>query len=194
VADAQNLIVAHAIKHDFQYLLLLEHDVVIPPDTLLRFNDYITQAEVPIVSGLYYTRSFPSQPLVFRGRGNGVYLDWNLGDKVWCDGVPTGLLLVHVGILREMWNDSSEYLVNNIITRRVFNTPREIWQDPETGYTSTLGGTSDLAWCTRLIEGDYIRKAGWNDFMDGLEDENYPVLMDTGIYAAHIDVNGNQYP
>ena len=194
VAEAQNLIVKHAIEHDFQWLLLLEHDVVIPPDTLLRFNEYITQAEVPIVSGLYYTRSFPAQPLVFRGRGNGVYLDWDLGDKVWCDGVPTGLLLVHVGILKEMWNDSSEYLVNNIITRRVFNTPREIWQDPETGYTSTLGGTSDLAWCTRLIEGDYIRKAGWNDFMDGLEEEIYPLLMVTGIYAAHIDVNGVRYP
>ena len=194
VADAQNLIVKHCLEHNFAWLLLIEHDVVIPPDTLLKFNAHMREEKHPIVSGLYYTRAFPSEPLIYRGRGNSCFLDWELGDQVYVDGVPTGLLMIHSGILQEMWNDSSEYKVNNIITRRVFNTPREIWQDPETGYHSTLGGTSDLAWCTRVIEDDYIRRAGWSDYMDGLEDEQYPLLMDTGIYAAHIDANGNQYP
>jgi hypothetical protein len=159
VADAQNLIVKKAIESDFQWLLLIEHDVMIPPDALLRFNRYMHEEKTPVVSGLYYTRSHPSEPLIYRGRGNSYYRDWEHGDKVYVDGVPTGLLLIHVGILREMWNDSSEYLANNQVTRRVFNTPREIWVDPQTGYQSSLGGTSDLEWCTRLIEGDYIRQA-----------------------------------
>ena len=123
-----------------------------------------------------------------------LYLDWELGDKVWCDGIPTGLLLIHVGVLKEMWNDSSEYLLEGEVVRRVFNTPRELWVDPQTGYASTLGGTSDLDWCTRVIEGDYIRKAGWNDYMDGLEDEKMPFLCDTGIFASHITMNGDRFP
>lgn len=194
VADAQNKIVKHAITNSFEWLLLIEHDVMIPADTLLRFNQYMLEEQTPIVSGLYYTRNHPATPLVFRGRGNGVYLDWELGDKVWCDGIPTGLLLIHVGVLKEMWNDSSEYLLEGEVVRRVFNTPRELWVDPQTGYASTLGGTSDLDWCTRVIEGDYIRKAGWNDYMDGLEDEKMPFLCDTGIFAAHITMNGDRFP
>ena len=194
VADAQNLIVKAALEKDFQWVLFLEHDVVIQPDCFIRFNEYLQNENAPIVSGLYYTRSHPSQPLVFRGRGNGVYLDWEFGDVVMCDGVPTGLLLVHAGILREMWNDSAEYMVNNIITRRVFNTPREIWKNPQTGDYSVMGGTSDLDWCTRVIEGDYIRRAGWNDYMDSLEDEQYPIILDTGIFARHINQNGEQFP
>lgn len=195
VADAQNLIVKHAVEGDFQWLLLLEHDVVIQPDCFLRFDEYMLYEKAPIVSGLYYTRSHPSRPLIFRGRGNGVYLDWKQGDIVYCDGVPTGLLMIHCGILREMWNDSSEYVVSGQVTRRVFDTPREMWVTPgEMVGVGRKTGTSDLAWCTRVMEGDYIRRAGWHDYMDGLEDEAFPFLLDTGIFARHINPNGEQFP
>jgi hypothetical protein len=198
VADAQNLIVKEAIgaarSEGFNWLLLLEHDVVIPPDTFMRFNDYMTDQKAPIVSGLYYTRAHPSVPLVFRGRGTGAYTDWEHGDVVYCDGVPTGLLLIHGGILQLMWDESPEYNCYGTLTRRVFDTPRAMWQNPQTGYINTSGGTSDLDWCTRVMEGDYIRRAGWTDYMDGLEDERYPFICDTGIFARHINPNGEQFP
>ena len=200
VADAQNVIVREALfpggnqGGSFEWLILLEHDVVIQPDTFLLFNEYLQEKHVPIVSGLYYTRGHPTTPLVFRGRGNGVYEDWKLGDKVYCDGVPTGLLMIHTSILKLIWDDSPEYSINNSITRRVFSTPREIWRDPQTGYLGARSGTSDLNWCSRVMEGDYIRKAGWNKYMDELEDERYPFLLDTRLFARHINPNGEQYP
>ena len=76
--------------------------------------------DVPVVSGLYFTRGYPSEPLVYRGRGNGYYGDWRIGDKVWADGVPTGCLLIHCSILRAMWKDSEEYQVSGQTLRRVF--------------------------------------------------------------------------
>jgi len=102
VADAQNLIAKHAIEKEFQWLLFLEHDVLIPPDCFVRFNDYMRNPRVPIVSGLYYTRSRPAEPLIFRGRGTSYYDKWKMGDLVWCDGIPTGIMLIHVGILKAM--------------------------------------------------------------------------------------------
>jgi hypothetical protein len=200
VADAQNMIVKEALFPNdnkdgaFEWLLLVEHDVVIQPDCFIRFNRWMLEEETPIVSGLYYSRNHPSVPLVIRGRGNGPYLDWDHGDVVMADGVPTGLLLIHCGILREMWNDSPEYSVAGHVTRRVFETPRNMWQDPQNGYIMQLGGTSDLDWCTRVMEGDYIRKAGWESYMDGLEDERYPFPCDTGIFAQHINNNGEVFP
>jgi len=192
VSDAQNLIVAEAIRLDMEWLLLLEHDVVMPPDMFIRLNHYMREARTPVVSGLYFSRAYPSEPMVFRGMGQGSYLDWKLGDRVWCDGVPTGALLIHMGLLRIMWADSEPYTLNGIATRRVFDTPRYSWVNPETGMTNMATGTSDLEWCQRVMRGDYLRKAGWNAFV--VEHGDYPFLCDTGMLCRHINPDGTQYP
>jgi len=190
VADAQNLIVKEAIEKDFEWLLLWEHDVIPPPDTLLRLNEYIRQAKTPVVSGLYYSRSRPSEPLIYRGRGNSFYTDWQLGDLVWVDGVPTGLLLIHCGILRAMWNDSEPYQLGPIQTRRVFESPNKLWIDPETGQYNTMTGTSDMEWSTRVMKGGYLAKAGWTEYAD----KEFPFLIDTRIFASHCNPNGEMFP
>lgn len=190
VADAQNLIVREAIERDFEWLILVEHDVILPPDTLLRFNEYMREEKVPVVSGLYYTRSRPSEPLIYRGKGTSFYTDWKLGDKVWCDGVPTGCLLIHCGILREMWKDAEVYQLGPIQTRRVFETPARAWFDPETGFVNTVTGTSDIDWCHKVMDGGYFAKAGWTEYAD----KEFPFLCDTGLFCRHINPNGEQFP
>lgn len=190
VADAQNLIVAEAIKLDMEWLFLLEHDVIIPPDTFIRLNRYMKEAKTPVVSGLYFSRAYPAEPMVFRGRGDGVYEDWKIGDVVACDGVPTGCLLIHMGILRAMWDDSEKYTLNGIKVRRVFDTPRASWYNPETNMTNMSAGTSDLEWCQRVIQGGYLRKAGWHNFAAS----PYPFVVDTNICCGHINPDGTIFP
>lgn len=192
IADAQNLIVKEAIEKDFEWLLLVEDDTCLPPDAFIRFNKHIRDNKVPIVSGLYYTKSEPSEPLLFRGRGNSFYDDWDLGDQVWVDGVPTGCLLIRVALLKEMWKDSPEYRTNNggQVVRRVFEFPEKIWFDEESETFNTLTGTSDLDWCTKVIEGGYIAKAGYPN----IQKKKYPLLCDTAIFAKHITPEGRVYP
>jgi hypothetical protein len=144
------------------------------------------------MSGLYFTRSLPSEPLVYRGRGNSYYGDWKLGDLVWADGVPTGCLLIHMALLREMYKDSEEYQIGNQTARRVFDSPRSAWFNQETGQYNTTAGTSDLDWCRRVIDGDYLRKAGWGEFADAHPD--WPFLVDTNLFCQHIDINGTKNP
>lgn len=190
VADAQNLIVREAVEKDFEWLFLLEHDVILPPDAFIRLNEYMREAKVPVVSGLYYTRSRPSEPIIYRGRGNSYYADWKPGDRVWCDGVPTGCLLIHGSILKAMWAESAEYQLGNIVTRRVFNTPLAVWADPEGNNFNTLAGTSDLDWCTRVITGNFFAKAGWDQYSNN----RWPFLVDTALACRHINPNGEQFP
>ena len=190
VADAQNLIVKEAVEKDFEWLFLLEHDVLLPNDAFLRLNEYMRKSDVPVVSGLYFTRSFPSEPMIYRGRGNSYFTDWKLGDRVWCDGVPTGCLLIHMALLREMWKEAEEYTIGGYTIRRVFDTPRRSYYDPETGQFNTTTGTSDLDWCTRAIRGDYFRKAGWKDYAD----RSYPFLVDTNMFCWHINPDGQKFP
>lgn len=190
VDDAQNLIVKAAIEGNFEWLLLIEHDNVIPEDAFMRLDRYITEATVPVVSGLYFTRGQPSTPLVFRGRGTGAFMDWQMGDLVWCDGVPTGCLLIHMSILRAMWKDAPEYMVRDQKTRKVFRTPRDLWENPENGFFSLTSGTSDLDWCTQVMEGGYFERAGWPEY----QTREFPFLVDTNLFCRHIDHDGVQYP
>lgn len=190
VADAQNLIVQHAIEKDFEWLLLIEDDTIPPPDAIIRFNKYMRDESHPVVSGLYFTKSTPAEPMIYRGRGSSYYTEWKKGDLVYADGVPTGMLLIHMGLIRKMWEDSPEYLTQGRAVRRVFENPMEMWFDEASNQFSQTTGTSDLNWCTRVIEGNYLTKSGWDKFAK----MKYPFLIDTNIACMQIDRDGVQYP
>lgn len=190
VADAQNLIVRTVIEKDMEWLLLIESDNILPQDAFIRINQYMLQKKIPIVSGIYFTKSVPPEPLVYRGRGNSYFKDWKMGDLVWADGVPTGFLLVHSSILKAMWKESAEYNINGQVTRRVFADPGKVWRDPESGGFHLTVGTSDLAFCERVMNEGFFKKAGWPDY----QEKKYPFLVDTNIFVRHIDENGRQFP
>jgi hypothetical protein len=190
VADAQNMIVHEALQRDFEWVLLLEDDVIPPADLLIKLNMYMQRADTPVVSGLYYTKSEPSEPLIYHGKGNGSFLDFNPGDPVWADGVPTGCLLIHHAILREMSDDAEWYDFNGQRCKRVFESAVRAWVDPETGSINTKTCTSDLDWCWRLKDGDYFARSGWTDY----QGREYPFLVDTSILCFHITPDGRAFP
>jgi len=194
VDDAQNICVKHAIDIGAEWLFLLEHDVLIPGNTFIKLNDYMREGKIPVVSGLYYAKSRYPEPLIYRGSGNGYFENWKFGDKVWVDGVPTGCLLIHMSLLRAMWDESEEYTANTtmgkMVVRRVFETPRKCWIDPEKGDFRKECGTSDLYWCRRVIEGGYFKKSGWTRY----HGKKYPFLCDTSIFSQQIDDSGVCYP
>lgn len=190
IADGQNMIVQEAVLKDYEWLILMEDDTIPPPDALLRFNEYIRSAEYPVVSGLYFTRSDPAEPMVYRGRGNSYYTDWKLGDIIMADGVPTGMLLIDMRLMKAIWEDSEEYLAGGIKVRRVFDTPGKTWFNEEKGSQEMLVGTSDLDWCKRVIEGGYL-----NNHWPKLAKKKYPFVIDSAINCMHIDRNdGTMFP
>lgn len=190
VADARNLIVEMAVQGDHEWLFFIDHDTILPPTTLLKINEYMLAGEPPVVGGLYFTKSIPSEPLVYRGNGTSHYRSWHLGDKVWVTGMGMGCTLIHVSLLRAVWEDSEPYQLRGTQARRVFESPATQWYDPEKGGWHSSSGTEDLFFLNRVIEGDYLRKAGWAKYAK----KKYPFLVDTSIFCTHIDWSGMQYP
>lgn len=189
VHDAQNIIAHEAIRGRFEWVILIEDDVVVPPDLFLRFASYMDAGDVPIVSGLYHLkgpRSSP-EPLIYRGRGNGAFRAFKSGEQVWVDGVPTGCLLIHTSILLELASAAPEYTVRNngypVPLKRIFHTPREAIFDQGTGAYQKLMGTSDLHFCDQIIREGILKRAGWTK----VAARKYPFLVDTGIRCGHID-------
>ena len=190
VADAQNIIVRNMLEQDFEWLWLIEQDNVLPMDAFLRMNQYMIKKKVPVVSGLYFTKSVPPEPILYRGNGHSYYPDWKLGEKVWVDGIPTGCVIIHSSILKAMWDESPEYTVGGQTTRRVFEQPAKVvWSEEHQSYAGQVG-TSDLEWCKRVKEGHFFAKAGWPKY-DKME---FPFLVDTNLFVGHIDEQGRVYP
>jgi hypothetical protein len=191
VKDARNTIVQAAVLNDFEWVFFLDHDVILPPDCFLKLNEYMREGTLPIVAGLYATKSHPPEPLIYRGRGNSYFPDWTMGEKVWCDGTGMGCTLISGKLLKAMWEDAPEYLAGgNANVRRVFDTPQFVWTDPESQGSRTFQGTEDLSWYDRVREGDYLTKAGFPK----IAKKKYFAVCDTSIACMHITPDGVQYP
>ena len=192
VADAYNLIVKSALESKVEWLLTIEQDNVLPLDAFIRINEYMRKGDIPVVSALYFTKSVPPEPILYRGNGNGYFSDWKLGDKVWVTGIPQGFTLYHMSVMKAMWNESPEYVVSGTTTRRIFETPNRILIDPETGGMVSETGTQDLAWCKRVIKEGFLEKSGWKDFVKKHPDNQF--LVDTSLLVKHITIEGQQFP
>jgi hypothetical protein len=148
--------------------------------------------KIPVISGLYFLKADPTEPLVYRGRGNGCFSKFKLNGRVWADGVPTGCLLIHGSILKLMYNESPEYVTPmGEKVKKVFETPQRSWFDPERMSISQAAGTSDLFWCDRVMREDVLTRAGWKQ----IGKRKWPFLVDTSIKCFHIDLTtGTMYP
>jgi len=188
--DAENLMAKAVVEGDYEWCISLEDDNIIPPDAFLRMNEYMIEKKVPIVSGIYFTKGNFPEPIIYRGRGTGSFQDWKLGEKVWVDGIPFGFTLMHGSIIKALWNESPEYMVDGQKTRRVFALPNSFAFDPQSEEFAKHVGTTDLAWCSRLMEDNIFEKAGWPEY----QKMQYPFLVDTNIVVGHIDQQGRVHP
>ena len=195
VDDAQNFICQVALERNVEYLGLIEDDNLVPPNLFLKWRRYMEENAkdqangVPVVSGLYHVKGcIPPEPMIYRGRGNGPFLDWKLGDKVWADGVPTGCILIHMSLIRELAKTAPVYTMrangSDYQLRKIFETPREVIEaDGDNPGYQKLVGTSDLWFCDTVIKQKILQKTGWTS----VAKRKYPFLVDTSIKVGHID-------
>jgi hypothetical protein len=188
--DARNIIATKFIEEGAEWLFLNDHDVLLPPRALLRLNERMMRNRVPVWSGLYFTKTFPSQPIVYRGHGNSFFTNWKLGESVWVDGLPLGCTMIHRDILRVMYEESEDYEINDIKAKRIFPTPEKAWYDPRKLCWFSSEGSEDLAWCLRVMKEEVFKKAGWHKYAD----MEYPFMIDTNLFCKSIDFNGLRYP
>lgn len=189
VADARNLVAQRAVLENFDWLFFLDHDVILPHFAFKMLNDYMRKAEVPVMGGLYFIKGVPSEPLLYRGRGNSYFDRWHLGDKVWCDGMGLGCHLIHVSILKIMYEESETYTIQpGMQARRIFDSP-SFHAEGDSGIIK-CAGTEDLPWYERIMREDVFKKAGWPKY----QRKKYPFLCDTRLFCKHIDFNGQQFP
>jgi hypothetical protein len=193
VADARNIIIHIGMTRDFEWILFNDSDTMMPVDCFMKMNEYMRDGSIPIVAGLYTTKSDPPEPLIYRGAGTSYFRNFILGEKVWADGCGFGCTLVNVKIFRAMAVDAPPYTPAGWPyppIPRIIDTPQFYWTDPEVGSISTWGGTEDLAFFKRVHEGGYFAKAGWPK----IQKRKWPLMVDTSIFCYHIREDGVKFP
>jgi predicted SAM-dependent methyltransferase len=98
IAEARNEIVEFALSQGANYIYWLDDDVIAPPDSFLR----LFRHGKDIINGVYWSKSNPPMPLLFRGNLQGPYYNWHAGDLIEIDAAGNGLTLVKTDVYRKI--------------------------------------------------------------------------------------------
>ena len=128
------------------HLLFLDDDVLFHPDLLITLLGH----DLPMVSGLYYTKATTPQPLMFKGENEGLATGWRHGDMVPVSAHGMGLCLINLDVfdaIEQGHGDNAVYLDVNGYPA-FFTTTRD-QRNPGAGITNE---TEDVYFC-RLARG-----------------------------------------
>lgn len=157
IADARNEIVEFALTQGADYIYWLDDDVIAPPDAYMKLYHH----QKDIINGVYWSKSSPPMPLLFRGHLSGPYWDWHVGDLIEIDAAGNGLTLVKTDVYRKISKELGEPWYST-----TFSSFKGIDQSP-------LNNTEDIYFYWKA------KKIG------------YKVWADTSVQAMHYDKSNN---
>lgn len=100
---AKERICEMAIQNGCQFVLLIDDDVIPPHDGLMKMlRLWKSDAKYSIISGVYFSKSDPPMPLIFKGNLKGSYWDWTIDDIIEADGAGAGFLFIDTAMLKKM--------------------------------------------------------------------------------------------
>lgn len=76
VATARNILAARALECNADWLLFISDDVIPPANVF----DLLARHKKKLVTGVYWTKSFPKQPYIWRDILRGPFTDWKYGE------------------------------------------------------------------------------------------------------------------
>lgn len=97
IAEARNELMQGAIQNNCDFILFLGDDVLAPPDVLHRLLTRMWEnPDISMITGVYWTKQWPSHPYIWRGIQRGPYLDWKYGEFFEIDYSGIDCLLIRL--------------------------------------------------------------------------------------------------
>ncbi len=102
-AKSRNILIQQALANDCTHVFLIDDDMAIPPDTLLKLLSH----DKEVITGLYLMRNYPHFPVIFGERyPNGfnkfVFLSPEKDGIVKITGCGLGCVLIKTDVFRKM--------------------------------------------------------------------------------------------
>lgn len=96
VDDARNAIVEEALRTNSTYVMFLGDDVLAPPNAFHLLHRH----HADMVTGVYWTKGYPTYPYLWNGLMEGPFLDWKMGEYLPVDWAGCDCLLVHTDVFK----------------------------------------------------------------------------------------------
>lgn len=166
---ARNELMRTGLKSGTRYLFFLDDDVTVPPNTLRTLIQEMERQpkDVAVLAGIYCSKEYPPQPLVFKNMGDGPYYQWKLGEVFEVEAVATGMMLIRMEAIRQI-QEPWFIDVDGVEKGRRLG----LVSDPE---LLDFKMTDDVFFCQK------VRKAGFR------------VMAHGGVLGMHWDEKGNVY-
>ena len=180
VDEARCASVEFARKQNCKYMMFIDEDTVVPPETVRKFVYYMENNDgIQVIGGVYCSKCLPPAPLVFRGNGAGSYWDWKVGEFFWVTGLGMGCTMIRMSVFdkidQELGENARPYFLTVKADGHIDAIARnEAW-------------TEDLYFCEKVL-----KAYGWRDSAMALEDklpEDKPIWCDGATLCDHIDSN-----
>lgn len=117
IYDSRNLISLTAMENDFDRVLWIDSDMIVPPDILTTLSRDMDELNAEMVTGLYVTRHAPVKPVIYDhleepGRdetGNltsrlSTMHDYPANDVFRIAACGFGCVMTSTKLLRQVWN------------------------------------------------------------------------------------------
>lgn len=139
VDAARNEYAEYALANECKYIFFWDEDVACPPQSVPELVYKMEHhPEAAVIGGIYCLKREPSEPLVFRGNGNGPFWDWKAGEFFEVSGIGMGCTLVRTDVFRDL---------------------KKPWFKTEFNYSRMMEGTAgveswteDLWFCQRITD------------------------------------------
>ena len=94
VDEARNELVSYARRIGARYIFFIDDDVLIPQNALIR----LFHLKTGVATGVYYTKTQPSVPVILKKDRPAGFEDWKYGDVIEVDYAGAGCLLVDMNV------------------------------------------------------------------------------------------------
>ena len=159
-ANARNKVVEQAKAMNVKWILWLDTDVMIEPNMISQ----LMADNKDIVCGIYYMKTMPPQPVIFKKLGDGPYYDFPIEELFEIEGSGMGFCLVKTEIYDAFDKAKIPYFKEN-------------WE-----YTREDGRKIKVK----------IGEDHW--FFHSCKQLGYKIYADSRCLADHIDSNGTAFP
>ena len=102
VDEARNELVDIAIKNGAKYLMMIDDDVLVPNDALIRLFHQLHGQDEMIASGVYYTKTQPSTAIVLDKNNPGGIVNYRQGEVIHADYVGCGCMLIDMSVFDQL--------------------------------------------------------------------------------------------
>jgi predicted O-methyltransferase YrrM len=136
---ARNKAVEYALEKKANYIWFLDDDVQTPYFAVRQLIYTIEQSDAMVAGGIYFSKSNPSEPLVYRGRGQGAFWKWKTNDIFEVDGLGGGCLLIKTELFKHLEKPYFK-TVDDFITE---------------GNNTQNAGTEDIYFCNKVRDAGF---------------------------------------